>query len=121
MAAPTGRFRRADRILRSREFQHVARHGVRAASGAFVVLAARGGSEGRRPRLGVTVSRRVGKAVVRSRVKRRIREWFRHERGEMPRELDWVVIARPAAAQLAPGETRRQLSELAHAVAERIQ
>jgi ribonuclease P protein component len=121
VAAPTGRFRRADRILRSREFQHVARHGSRAASQSFVVLVARGdgGAEGPR-RLGVTVSRRVGNAVVRNRVKRRVREWFRRERVAMPPGLDWVVIARPEAARLPAQETWRELSELARAAAERV-
>ena len=52
-------------------------------------------------RLGITVGRRVGNAVVRNRVKRLIREWFRRERSAIGAGWDIVVIARPAAARLA--------------------
>jgi ribonuclease P protein component len=116
----TGPFRRADRLLRSGEFQHVTRHGRRTVVNAFVVLVAvRGegsaasgsGPEGSGPRLGVTVSRRVGSAVVRNRVKRRIREWFRQDRGRLKHELDLVVIARQAAAGMSGREVAERLAE----------
>jgi ribonuclease P protein component len=58
------------------------------------------GAEGGGPRLGLTVSRKVGNAVVRNRVKRRIREWFRRERGCFGGAWDVVVIARREAAAL---------------------
>ncbi len=69
------------------------------------------------PRLGVTVSRRVGGAVVRSRVKRRIREWFRRERSRLPQSRDLVVIARPPAAGLGQGATDRELGAAADRIA----
>jgi ribonuclease P protein component len=68
---------------------------------------------GARPRLGVTVSRRVGNAIVRNRVKRRIREWFRRERETLPAGSEVVVIARPDAASLSFQEAARLLSTLA--------
>jgi ribonuclease P protein component len=48
-------------------------------------------------RFGITVSRKVGNAVVRNRVKRWIREAIRHERGEL-RGVDLVFIARRSSA-----------------------
>lgn len=63
-------------------------------------------------RLGVTVSRKVGNAVVRNRVKRRIREWFRREGAQQAPGLDLVVIARPPAARLASGATSIALNAL---------
>lgn len=54
-------------------------------------------------RLGVTVSRRVGGAVARNRIKRLVREVFRKNRAALGVPLDVVVIARPAAAE-APRE-----------------
>jgi ribonuclease P protein component len=60
-------------------------------------------------RLGITVSRRVGPSVVRSRVKRRLREWFRTHRAEIPRGKDIVVIARSAAASISQVEIEREL------------
>lgn len=55
------------------------------------------------PRLLVVVGKKVGKAVVRNRVKRGIREGFRHHK-ELFQHLDVAVIARPEAADLRPGE-----------------
>jgi ribonuclease P protein component len=61
------------------------------------------------------VSKRVGNAVVRNHVKRRIREWFRGGRGQLETDIDLVVIGRSAAAQL----TGREISnQLAHATRE---
>ena len=63
-------------------------------------------------RLGITVSRRVGNAVVRNRLKRRVREWYRRERSALASGLDLVVIARPAAAKLDSAATSAQLTAL---------
>jgi len=60
----------------------------------------------------LTVSRKVGNAVVRNRVKRRIREWFRCARASFPGSLDIVVIARRQAAELEFRCSCRQLSRL---------
>ncbi|MGH0029163.1 MAG: ribonuclease P protein component [Myxococcota bacterium] len=114
MTGETGRrerLRRADRLLRSREFQHVTRQGRRAASRAYVILVCPG-RDPERARLGLTVSRKVGNAVVRNRVKRRVREWFRHEGRAVAEGLDIVVIARREAAEMPLDESARMLSAL---------
>ena len=116
MPRSTGRFRRSDRLLLPRDFQRVARQGTRIASGDFVVLVAparRGaGARGDIRRLGVTASRKVGPAVQRNRLKRGIREWFRHSRGKFEENVDIVVIARPGAGELDRKQLRAQLAEL---------
>jgi ribonuclease P protein component len=71
------------------------------------------GAEGASSRLGLTVSRKVGNAVVRNRVKRRIREWFRRERHEFEGVWDVVVIARREAAALDFETSSSVLSGLA--------
>lgn len=63
-------------------------------------------------RLGVTVSRKVGNAVVRNAVKRRIREWFRRSGRERCEGLDLVVIARAAAAGLDGNATFSELDRI---------
>ena len=51
-----------------------------------------------RARVGVTVSGRVGNAVVRNRVRRRLREALRARYGQLPAGFDLLVTARPASA-----------------------
>jgi len=92
----------------------VARLGQRMTTEHFVVLLARREPEtsADQPRLGVTVSRRVGNAVVRNRVKRGIREWFRRSQRLLAPRVDLVVIARQGAARLGAREISQELSEV---------
>jgi ribonuclease P protein component len=62
--------------------------------------------------LGVTVSKKVGMAVERNLVKRRIREWFRQHRVDLPERAEVVVIARRGAAALGRRETELELGSL---------
>jgi ribonuclease P protein component len=52
-----------------------------------------------RTRVGLTVSRKVGNAVVRNRVKRRLREAIRRQAEIIPSGFDVVIIAHPQAAE----------------------
>ena len=72
------------------------------------------------PRLGLSVSRRVGGAVDRSRVKRLLREAFWAEAERLPDGSDYVVVARPDSRELADREgmpgMRGVLAELVDAI-----
>ena len=70
-------------------------------------------------RLGVTVSRKVGKAVVRSRVKRKIREVYRQARHDLIRTLDVVVVARPKARYASFDQLMRQWKAFVQHLAKR--
>lgn len=121
MAAARGgnRFQRSDRLLHSKDFQWVTRHGQRAASEHFIVLAdpRRRQDEQTVDRLGITVSRKVGGAVVRNRLKRLIREWFRTRQSQGGEGVDLLVIARPAAVALQPSALGSELERLARCAA----
>ncbi len=116
------RLRRSDRLLVSRDFARVGRQGARQTSREFVMLVAPARiHEARRTsapvrRIGITASRKVGNAVVRNRVKRGVREWFRRGRGALPADVDVVVIARRDAAGLSGAELEGRLDELARRV-----
>ncbi len=95
---------RGDRVLTSREqFGQVYREG-RSWAGKLAVLKALPNRRGV-TRCGLTVSRHVGKAVVRNRVKRRLREIVR----QTPLKPGWdiVIIARAAAAAADYGSLER--------------
>lgn len=80
------------RLRKRREFLAVQRGGQRVTTPHFVVY----GRANRRgvPRVGITVSKKVGKAVVRNRVKRWVREAFRLNRGQVHASMDLVLVAR---------------------------
>ena len=85
-------------------------------SEGFVVLVRPTAMEGHPSRLGVTVSRKVGNAVVRNRVKRRIREWFRRDGPRLVAGRDVVVIARSAAAPLSGTDVSAELTRIAKGI-----
>jgi len=59
-------------------------------------------------RLGLSVSKKVGNAVVRNTVRRRLREIFRAALSNLPDNLDFVVSARPTAANASFSELQRE-------------
>jgi ribonuclease P protein component len=126
----SGRAPKRRRLSRSAEFERVYRQG-RSKANRFLVLysfpreddpaapageVATPGADPAGPRLGLSVSRRVGGAVDRTRVKRVLREAFWAEAERLPAGADYVVVARPDARELAEREgmpgIRRALAEL---------
>lgn len=106
---------RRGRLSRSAEFDRVFRSG-RSHAGKDLVLYVFPRGDEQAPRLGLSVSRKVGGAVERNRVKRMLREAFSREAGRLPTGSDVVVIARPGCRDLGDREgmdgLRRALAEL---------
>ena len=89
------RFPKALRLRSRPEFLRVQDKGRKLSAGPLLLLALPNGRS--ETRLGLTVSTKVGNAVVRVRLRRWLRELFRKQRGEWPGGLDVVVIARGSA------------------------
>lgn len=107
MASGPEAFPKAHRLGSRPQFLSVQRSGRRQKCPDFVVLWRPNGLDA--SRLGVTVSKRVGNAVTRNRVKRHVREAFRRGREILPAGLDLVIVARPSAATLTGSVIASQL------------
>ena len=104
------RFPKSRRLRKRREFLAVQQRGKKIHLRDVVVLcAARRGCS----RLGITASRKVGKATVRNRFKRLVREVWRRHRGLLPEGLDMVFIAKRGAPGMTYASLLGQLQELA--------
>ena len=86
-------------VKENHEFRRIYRKGRSAVSPCMVVYCQK--NRQGRSRLGVTVSTKLGKAVVRNRVRRRLREIYRLHREEMKPGYDVIVVARVRAAHTA--------------------
>jgi len=101
-------FSRDDRLRKRREFEECYASGVRVSGRHVQVFLLADSSAARRPRLGISVPRRVGSAVDRNRVRRRLKEMFRRTRPLFAdRAARLVVNVRPSAA----GASFSELSE----------
>ncbi len=103
------RFPRASRLTAKPQFDATHRQGRRASDALFLVITRP--NELGYARLGLAVGvRAAGNAVQRNRLKRLVRESFRHRQQDLP-PVDVVVNARAAAGQAANGEIRASLTQ----------
>lgn len=103
-------FAKKNRILKKLEFKAVLDSGSKAVSDHLVVY---GYGNKDTPRLGLIVSRKVGNAITRNRVKRTIREAFRLRLPELIHSapIDFVVIARYTSGNVSYAELSRALEK----------
>jgi ribonuclease P protein component len=107
-------FPRSSRILRSADFRLVYDHGFRVSGPLFAAFcrAREGAAAELCARLGLTVTRAVGKAVVRNRIKRRLREIFRLHRPKIAPQWDIVLNPRRAALEAEFAQIEREMDRV---------
>jgi len=107
---------RHERLRQAGDIQAVFQQGKREEQPGFVLLWHVGDGE---PKAGFAVSRQVRGAVSRNRARRRLREAYRRHRGAMPRAVNMVFVARPAALSRAfselMGDMQRAIAVVARA------
>ncbi len=97
-------FGKALRVRKRAEFQAIQSRARRVPTRHFVLLLSAREPSASGARLGITASKRIGNAVVRNRVKRIVREAFRHTKGFFDRDIDVVVLVKSDPSLLSPEE-----------------
>lgn len=106
------RFPKSARLFRASEFQQMKREG-QAFHGKFMVLSVLKNTPLPEVRVGLITSRRVGGAVVRNRVRRRLREIVRAARPQIPAGTWLTLIARRAAGEASSQTLNAEWQQLA--------
>jgi len=100
-------FDKAGRLRKRVDFTSVAARGRKLYLPDFIIIKADSGLSW--PRIGITVSRKVGNSVYRNRVKRLIREFFRNHK-DLFLSADYNIIARSGAANLGFDDVCQELA-----------
>ena len=115
---PDFRFPKKYRLKTPAEFKAVYDRKASAADALLVVYAGPNGFP--HPRVGLSVSKKVGNAVARNRAKRLFREAFRHARAELPAGVDFIMIPRSVSVEPTHEQLKASLIRLAHQAARKL-
>lgn len=101
---------KSQRIKKNKEFQTVFKKGKSFANRQFIVYVLK--SDQPEFRIGLSVSKKVGNAVTRNRIKRYIRQTFLELENDLLPNADYVIIARQQAATLDFHESKKSLEHV---------
>jgi ribonuclease P protein component len=105
-------FARSERIQRRKEYVAIQAKGLKVPLREVIALVRIRQEEGSPRRLGLTVSKRIGSATQRNRVKRLLREAFRREKEALPEAIDVVLIAKQQSREMTLDSACKQLRQL---------
>ena len=120
-AMASERLRKEDRVRRRRDYLRIQRYGEKIHLRYFLAMSRMTESGGSDRRIGITVSKKVGCAVERNRVKRLVREVWRKNRTRFPVKRDVVVIAKRCVREAGYAEIERDLQQLGRRLTGRIE
>jgi len=103
-------FKKSERILKRSVFSRLFEEGHRIHGDHFVVNYCENGL--RNLRLGITVSKKVGCAVIRNRIKRLVREYFRLHKAQIEGSYDLNIVAKSGVAGLSTKKINQTLKHL---------
>ncbi|MBW1666775.1 MAG: ribonuclease P protein component [Deltaproteobacteria bacterium] len=104
---PSSSFPKTERLLKRKDFVNANRAGKKFFTEHFLIIVSRNGLG--ITRLGVAVSKKTGNSVIRNRVKRLIREYYRLNKTHFPRGYDVVISARKGAGELNYWKAKEEL------------
>jgi len=113
-------FPKERRLRARREFVAVQDRGRRVHTLHFVLIVAKGPDSAAPSRLGVTVTKKIGTAVHRNRVKRLVREAFRLNPGFLPAGIDVVVVAKDGAPTLGLADVQSEWASVRALLEKRV-
>jgi ribonuclease P protein component len=103
-------FQKEERIVKRADFINLNLHGKRYYTKNFLVILKK--NKGDITRLGINVSKRVGRSVKRNRIKRAIREFFRYNKEQIPKGYDILVVALNEADKYPSSKVQEELGYL---------
>jgi ribonuclease P protein component len=112
------RFRKSERLRKRHEFLNLAISGRQCQNRYFIIRY--GVNKRGLSRLGITVTKRTGGAVIRNRLKRILREFFRINRPRIPIGVDYNIIVKNTAVALTTEQIYKVLEALFDEISHRI-
>ncbi len=104
------------RILKRKDFIRLSKQGKKVLTNYFIAVVTKGAEDNNR--IGITASKKVGNAPERNRIKRLIREYFRHRQENHTETKDINIIARKGIISLSNKEINKELETLFNKIAE---
>jgi len=100
-------FSKKERLLKRKDFVNLNQSGKRLYSKNFLIIIGKNNLD--YSRLGITVTKKIGKSIKRNRIKRLIREFFRLNKARLPKGYDISIVAKSDVSGLKLQDIEKEL------------